>query len=458
MAAHVTTSDDRRAERLNAAFAEEEYEGLLLAARVRLIAVLVIGLWINVENPFPEVLFYYGVVATFALLSVGPLALRKAGLDAPWLRYLFPFLDVSFLTLAVMVPNPLEHEVFPAPMELRFGNEMYMFIFLCASVFSYSPRVVVWTGFAAAAAWSVATLWILALPDSVGVIPQEVWRSLSDEEKIRATLDPQRVFVGIWGRLVVLLLLTSAALAAFVWRVRRLVARQAEAERERANLSRYFSAKMVDELAQSDEPLGTTRQQDIAVLFADMVGFTTLSERLPAAAVIEMLRGFHSRMERAVFDHGGTLDKYIGDGLMATFGTPRSGALDATNALSCARAMVQAVDRWNAEQARRDEAPIRVGVGVHYGSVVMGDIGSQRHLEFAVVGDTVNVASRLERLTRTLSTPVVVSDAAVAAARREGPDADHLLTDFSPGPIETIRGRSGDMRVWQLNRGMSDES
>ena len=132
----------------------------------------------------------------------------------------------------------------------------------------------------------------------------------------------------------------------------------------------------------------------MAVLFVDIVGFTRFASERDPQAVIEILRGFHSRMEAEVFRHGGTLDKYLGDGLMATFGTPFPSDQDAINALRCARAMIDSLARWNAERRAAGEPEIAGSFGLHYGPVVLGDIGANR-LEFAVIGNTVNVASRL---------------------------------------------------------------
>ena len=134
--------------------------------------------------------------------------------------------------------------------------------------------------------------------------------------------------------------------------------------------------------------------------------------------VIGTLRQFHERMEREVFRHGGTLDKYLGDGLMATFGTPFAGDADALNALRCAQGMIGSIGEFNRERKNRGEPPIRVSVGLHYGQVVLGDIGLNR-LEFAVIGTTVNAASRLEALTREFGCAIVVSDDLVRQARTE---------------------------------------
>jgi adenylate cyclase len=314
---------------------------------------------------------------------------------------------------------------------------------------SYSPRVVLWTGLSAAMAWSVATFWVVALPDTLALVRRGQWAALTQEQTIATLLNPHFVHLGIWGRQVVLLLVVAGSLATVVWRIRRLVFRQIEAERARTNLSRYFSPNMVEELAGSDEPLRVTRTQSVAVMFIDIVGFTTLSANQPPAAVIGLLREFHALIARAVFDHGGTLDKYLGDGALVTFGTPRVGPHDASNALGCARAILTAVAAWNVERTRRGATPIRIGIGVHFGPVVLGDIGDAQRLEFAVIGDTVNVASRLEALTRTVGADAIVSHDLVEAVRAEGSAAD--LSDLTEIAPQAIRGRDGTLRVWTLS-------
>jgi adenylate cyclase len=451
MAAHAAPASIDRSARLEAAFAAEEYRGVRMAARVRALALAAIAVWITIENPFPAVLYFYLFVVLFGLLGFAPVWLARSGRYRPWMRYLFSSLDVALLTYAVFSRNPMEPDLLPPQHLLRVGNELYLFVLIAAAAFTYSPAVVLWTGVCAALAWSAVTLRIALRPDSVGFVSAATWQAMTEDEQLRLLTDPHRIHVGMWGRQVVLLVVTAAALAAFVRRARRLVADQAQAERERANLSRYFSPNLVDELAQSDQPLGPTRQQDVAVLFADVVGFTAMAEALAPAAVIELLRAYHGRMERLVFAHGGTVDKYIGDAVLATFGTPRAGPTDATNALRCARAMLESVRAWNAERARAGAPPVRIGIGLHYGPVVLGDIGGEARLEYAVVGDTVNVASRLERLTRELSATMIASGAIVDAMRRDGAaDLDALLDGLVRGPAQPLRGRAAPMPVWQL--------
>jgi adenylate cyclase len=430
--------------RLRAAFAAEEDRGVVLATHVRLAAIAVIAAWTLVENRLPGGTYYFWVAVLFGVTGVAPLALRRIGVTGRWPLYVFPALDVALFTAAVLLPNPLDPKPVPAPMRLRFGNELYLFFFLLGSLFTYSPRVVLCTGLAAATAWAVGTLWLLALPGSFTHL-----RTASTEQWIVAMLDPRFVNLGNLGRQVLLLLLFSSGLAVAVSRSRRLVERQVETERARTNMARYFSPSVVDELAASDTPLHATREQSLAVLFVDLVNFTGWSAHATPDAVIRLLRDFHARMVAAVFTHDGTVQKYLGDGLMVTFGTPRPRPHDARNALSCARSMLAAVDAWNAERTARREEAMQVGIGIHHGSVVLGDIGDERHLEFAVVGDTVNVASRLQELTRTLGGPLVVSAALVEAVRVEGGQGADLVGLLAL-PGQTIRGHDEPVAVWML--------
>ncbi len=175
-----------------------------------------------------------------------------------------------------------------------------------------------------------------------------------------------------------------------------------------------------------------------AVLFADIVGFTAYADGRSPMEVIGTLRQFHERMEREVFRHNGTLDKYLGDGLMATFGTPFTSERDAGNALRCAQAMIGSIDDLNLERSNRGEPPIRLSIGLHYGQVVLGDIGLNR-LEFAVIGTAVNAASRLETLTREYGCAMVASDELVQRARAEtgGSSADFCPSCRAAAPDDS---------------------
>lgn len=224
------------------------------------------------------------------------------------------------------------------------------------------------------------------------------------------------------------------------------------AERARANLARYFSPKLVETLAAKDQPLGAVRRQNLAVLFADIVGFTRLSETLEPEQVMELLRDIHSWMEKAIFKRNGSIQGYIGDAVLAIFGFPEDGEKDATNALSCAYELLTAAQHWNQERTYKGLSPIYIGIGLHYGPVVLGDVGTEEYVEFTVTGDTVNTASRLQQATRTLYCDLVVGQKLVNAVKDENEreDTGNLLERLQHHGDFTIRGRTQAVEIWTL--------
>jgi adenylate cyclase len=225
------------------------------------------------------------------------------------------------------------------------------------------------------------------------------------------------------------------------------------AERARNNLSRYFSPNIVEMLAAQDEPLGAVRRQTVAVLFVDIVGFTRMAEAMSPEAVVTLLRQFHGRMTAQIFACGGTVEKYIGDAILAVFGVPTPTGDDAANALICADMMLEALDRWDVERIRDDETPLAIGIGLNYGPAVLGDVGSEHSMSFTVIGDTVNTASRLQGLTRALKTPLVVGGPLVDAIRAGSSEiAAALVSQLQDQGEQALRGRAGAVRVWTRKR------
>jgi adenylate cyclase len=454
--------DRRRAVRLRAAFAREgETSGCLLAI-VRAVAALVIAIWLAISRPQLDVVYYLALLAVFAIGPLGFLWLARRGWRKPWSNYALSALDAALLTVALILPNPLGAAPLPPALSFRFGNFPYYFLLLAPTVLSLSPGYVLWTGMVGAVAWSAGVTWVLAQPHTEALLDPAGLVELPRAERIARLLDPAFVDVTTAYQDIVLLLAVTGILALAVSRSRRLVRRQAIAERERGNLARYFSPNVVDALANLDNPLGIVRRQPVAVLFADLVGFSRFAERTAPEAVIRLLREHYDRLASVVFEHGGTIDKYIGDALMVTFGTPERGVADAARALACARAMLASLDRWNEERAARGEMPVHMGIGVHYGAVVLGNVGGEHRLEFTVIGDTVNIACRLEQLTRARGVPLIVSEQVVEAVREEPlplgegqGDARLLLDGLRPGGSIPLRGRDSEVRIWTWGEGES---
>jgi adenylate cyclase len=176
-------------------------------------------------------------------------------------------------------------------------------------------------------------------------------------------------------------------------------AEQAEFERQvRSRLERYHSPAVIDLVLRQEAPEGVRglKPARVTVLFADVVGFTPLAENLPPEEVAEMLEGYFTHSVEAIFAHGGTLDKFIGDCVMAFFGAPVAQEDHAQRAVRAAVEIQRAIARWNEERAERGAAPVLSRIAINTGPVVVGDVGSNRRVDYTVLGNTVNIAARLE--------------------------------------------------------------
>ena len=434
--------------RVEDAFRSEQLAAVRLATRAQLIALAVIALWLYVWVGAPRIYFLEGLLALFGLCALIHYRLATGRPDWPWLNYALVAVDMALLSFTMVGYDLIFGDAWPPQMMLRNGTFVYFFVFVAVVALSYSPRLTLWAGVAGALAWWAGVRLLVAQPGTLTMSYRPA--DMPPSQALAAHLDARFVDLDVIIQDVVVLLIVAGILAAGAWRTRRLVLRQAVAARERANLARYFSPRIVDRLAEADEPLSQVRVQPVAVLFADIVGFTRRSEREPPERTVALLRAFHARLEQAVFEHDGTLDKYLGDGIMATFGTPEAGPDDPQNALAAARAMLVSIDAWNREQGGPGGDPIQLSIGLNYGEVVLGDIGSERRLEFAVLGDVVNVASRLEELTRKLDSPLVVSDALVRAVQ-ERPAAASALLGLHPAEAQQLRGRDQPVAIWRLD-------
>ena len=210
---------------------------------------------------------------------------------------------------------------------------------------------------------------------------------------------------------------------------------------ERANqvLGRYFSPEVKDEIENSrfSDITEVEKSSLVAVLFTDINGFTKITETMDPKDVVRLVSEYQSKMVAAIFSSGGTVDKFIGDAVMATFGTPTSRGNDAQNAFECARKMQIAMNQWSKERAEKKLPQITHRIGIHFGPCIIGNIGGDQRVEFTVLGDTVNVANRLCDACKKFDSQVIISDA-VAKRLSEEIKSDFEANFSIPGRTEKI--------------------
>jgi len=212
-----------------------------------------------------------------------------------------------------------------------------------------------------------------------------------------------------------------------------------ERERLKTGFARYVSQHVLEKLLRSESTLKLEgERRKITVLFSDIRQFTTLSERLPPEEVVGILNTYFEKMIEVIFRNHGTLDKFLGDGIMVEFGAPLEDARQEINAVSAAlemqRELVQLCDKWGKEGRPR----IAMGIGIHTGFAIVGNIGSEVRTEYTAIGDTVNVAARLEVATKTLEVPILISEATFKGLPPDLFKSKNLGPIQLPGRAETV--------------------
>src|SRR5215468_429986 len=375
-------------------------------------------------------MFRTDVAGWVPLAGIGPFLLYeiavlfglrwRAALDKDFpkpARYVNALVETSLPSVAIFV---LSQHMDPV---LVFGYwpPMLYFLFILLSTLRLDFWLSLWTGVVAATQQVGLVLWLLPI-DLQGTGPET---SLVYHCSRSALLLIAGVVAGIVAGSIRRQFEKAVAAAAARDRVTNL-------------FGQHVSPAVVDRLlaTQTDPP---SEMREVCVLFLDIRGFTAMSRKRPADQTVALLNDFFAEMVEIVDHHHGIVNKFLGDGFLALFGAPLEDPKAVDNALASARAMLTAVDDWN---RRRPDRTLRVGIGIHTGQAVTGTVGSPQRKEYTVIGDTVNLAARLEQLTKETGARLLVSSSVHDAA--SGSDGASDL-----GPLE-VRGYDEAVRVWRV--------
>lgn len=399
---------------------------LAIILAILLVATLAVA---NLMPDYAARMFKGGLPGWLPLAGIGPFLLYEVGalnflkwraardLDFPRIARFGNALVETSLPAGIIVV--LSRYMDPM-LVFAFWPPLLYFVFIILSTLRLDFWLSVWTGAVAAVQQMVLVLWLLPL------VP---WGDIPDETLL---FHFSRTAV-LFGCGVVAGIVAQSLRRQFENSVTAVAARD-----HVTNLfGQHVSPAVVDRLLaqQADPP---SEMRTVCVLFLDIRGFTAMTRVRAAGETVELLNAFFAGMIDVVDRHNGIINKFLGDGFLAIFGAPLDDPAAAKNALAAARDMLAVVEEWN---RRRPQSALRVGIGIHMGEAVTGTVGSPQRKEYTVIGDTVNLAARLEQLTKEAKAQILVSSTVRDAAAADG------AVDLGP---MAIRGYDEKVRIWRV--------
>lgn len=338
------------------------------------------------EAEFAPVPWALGIYFFFTIVRLG---FAYRGRVGPVLLYSSIILDMLLL-LGLIWSFHLQYQQ-PPSFYLKAPTLLYVFIFIALRALRFEARYVVASGVVAALGWTALVVYAVKTTGVEMVTRDYVYYMTNNTVLIGAELDK-----------IISILLVTAIIAAAISRARSLLVRSVTESQAAADLSRFFSPEIAEQITASEEAVsaGAGQARDAAILFCDIRGFTSFSNTHPPTEVIAMLADYQRQIVPILQKHGGTIDKFMGDGIMVTFGAALPTETYAADALRAVDEVMRAVGDWNDARIARGEPELRVGASVASGRLIFGAVGDESRLEYTVIGDAVNLSAKLEKATK----------------------------------------------------------
>lgn len=358
------------------------------------------------DVPFEPVPLVLGIYFVF---TVGRLLIALRGRLPGWLLYVSVVVDMALL-FGLIWSFHLQYQQ-PPSFYLKAPSLLYVFIFIVLRALRFEVRFVVFAGLVGALGWIALVAYAVVFQNGLMVTRDYVQYATSNAILIGAEIDK-----------IASILTVTAVLAVAIARARALLVRAATEGSAARELARFFAPAIADHIRAAPETLraGEGAARTAAILYCDMRGFTQLSNALPPDRLMALLADYQARVVPVIGEAGGTIDKFLGDGILAGFGALAETPTYAADALRAATAIVAAIEAWNETRIADGETPIRVGVAVTVGRIVAGAVGDASRLEYTVIGEPVNLAAKLEKHTKVEGVRAIATAAAFDVAAAQG--------------------------------------
>jgi adenylate cyclase len=380
-------------ERVRRAIARDQRASEILVCFMQFGAIVTFGLlYALTPKAFPDTVPFEPIPWTLAVYTVftgGRLWLALRNRLTPLLLSISVIVDIAVLMLTIWSFH-LQYNA-PAAIYLKAPTLMYAFILIVLRCMRFEVRYVVLAGLSAGIGWLTLVLYAVLETDGMHITHSYAQYVTSYAILIGAELDKAIAFGAV-----------TLVLAIAITRARRLMVTAAAESHAAAELTRFFAPDVAGAIRRTDTGLnpGEGMVRQAAVLMTDLRGFTRLSAELSPNQTIQLLAEYHSRLVPAIQSNGGSIDKYLGDGIMATFGATRESETYAADAMRALQNVLAEGERLSAALQSRGLPPVRIGAAIAVGPMLYGVVGHESRLEFTVIGDVVNLAAKLEKHTK----------------------------------------------------------
>lgn len=399
-------------ERVRLAIREQEDASERLTSWAQLAVVLTFGaLYLLSPKPagvsFAPVPWALGIYLTVTLLR---LAWSHRGRLPDWALAASVFVDISLLMVLIWSFHIQYAQ--PPSFYLKAPTLIYVFIFIALRALRFDARFVILAGALAAAGWGILIAYVVHADPNDAMITRDYV----------AYLTSNSILLGAEFDKIISILVVTALIAAALVRGKALLVRAVAEQTAARELSRFFAPEVAARITRADVDIraGEGELRDAAVLFLDLRNFTGLAGTLAPAEVMRLLAEYQERMAPVIRSHGGSIDKFLGDGILATFGAAQPSRRAAAEALAALEAAMAEATAWRADCDRSGRKCPRVNGAVAAGRVLFGAVGDAARLEYTVIGEAVNLAAKLEKHNKELGVRALCDRASYERALAEG--------------------------------------
>lgn len=349
-----------------------------------------------------------------------------------WLLYVSVIVDMALLF--VLIWSFHRQYMQPPSFYLKAPTLLYVFIFIALRALRFEARYVVLAGLVAALGWTLLALFAAMGPEGMKMITRNyVLYMTSNSILIGAEIDK-----------IVSILTVTAIIAVAIRRARQLMIRAIAEGAAAHDLSRFFAPEIAQQITAAEQVVsaGQGQAREAAILFLDIRGFTVFANTVAPDVLMGALAEYQSLMVPIVQRHGGSIDKFMGDGVMATFGAAVTTDTYAADALAAIDEIMMAADDWNIARVAAGKPELKVGAACAAGRIIFGAVGDATRLEYTVIGDAVNLAAKLEKHTKAEKVRALVDAETYRAALAQGyePAGSH-----EPRPARQVEGTEAPM-------------